>query len=430
MNKVSILVLSALAIFGIAVAAGNVSASDCNCGSGSGCNLGVDAGSDFEIDEGQTVRLDGSVSGDYTNVGWSCTGGILSDGYTLRPSFKISGYDDYSGQTYTCTLTAYNSCGSDSDSVKIRSTATRGLKSLRVALISRPKGECAPLQNVDLVATLYEYGGYDGDYTYRFDCENDGIWDKTATTEDTEYIATDLCDYINPGGYTARAEVSAGSRIVADTEIVSQRNCANSYANNYNYYNNPPSGQGHVSITKTVRNVTRGSGYQGTVTANPGDIVSYKIIVTADAGALNNIVVSDALPGGITNIRDLMIDGANPNGSLSSGINIGGLLGGQTRVITYTATVAGAYNFTYGQATLTNTATVAVGGNSANSSAAVQVYRNGLSGATMVSTGVGGNTVMGLMIALSGILMASWLFYRRRIKRILSSTINRFVRIA
>ncbi|MFC1630281.1 hypothetical protein ACFL06_01985, partial [Patescibacteria group bacterium] len=50
-------------------------------------------------------------------------------------------------------------------------------------------------------------GSAEGDIIYRFDCRNDGSWEKTETTSSTSFTAYDLCDYSINGNYTAMVQV-------------------------------------------------------------------------------------------------------------------------------------------------------------------------------------------------------------------------------
>jgi|GEM_PF-1023173 len=373
---------------------GGKSATDSVTLSGSDDPLDVNAGSDRYLnEEDDRVQLDGSVDGDYDSLNWSCTGGSLSDSDILRPNWRPSFsynndnyYYDYN-RTFTCTLTARNVCGSDSDTVKI--TVERRQKDFNVSLIARPKSDCAPLDNVDMIATVTNYGSSSGDFTYYFDCENDGSWDKIVSDDSADYTAVDLCDYRNAGSYTARVKVTRNGREATDTEIVRAETC------------NIPPQSGRVSITKTVSNLTQNIGYQGTVSANPLDIVSYKIVVTGVSGTTDNVWVGDMVPNGITNVREIMLDGQPAGGSLGS-LELGTIRAGQTKTITYTATVANASSFVWGQTTLNNVATLHAGNDIADSRAAVSVYRRAVQGATTVSTGLGSDMIAGLGIALAG----------------------------
>jgi len=381
------------------------SASDSVSITGTADDLEADAGPDKNINDNEnSVRLDGSVDGNYDSLSWSCTGGDLSSSSSLRPTFYSPDYNynynynswDYD-RTYTCTLTARNECGSDSDTMQVRVERDDD-QDFNVSLIARPKSDCAPLEDVDLVATVSNYGSlnYDRDFTYYFDCENDGHWDKTVTTDNTSYTAANLCDYRNVGNYTARVRVERQNRTATDTEIVRAEQCGSTAT-------------GDLSITKTVSNLSLGTGYQGTVSANPLNTVAYRIAVTGIAGTADNVTVTDAVPAGIANIRDLRVDGISVGGSLSSGISLGTIVSGQTKTITYTATVANDASFVYGQTTLTNVAMVTADGKSADSRAAVTVNRRAVMGATAISTGFDNQTLAGLGLGLAAaILCLAW----------------------
>ncbi|MFA6376133.1 MAG: hypothetical protein WCX69_01895 [Candidatus Paceibacterota bacterium] len=293
---------------------------------------------------------------------------------------------------------------------------------LRVALIAAPKTGCGPMYGVDLTATIYNYGSYRRDFIYYFDCENDGIWDKTVTSGETVYTANDLCTYANRAVFTARVKVDAGGRTLADTEIIKTNDCGNgNYPNYYqNQYVNPgyypsvpaPAANGQVSVQKLVSNLSDGTGYLASVNANPLEILSYKIIVAGVSGISRGINLVDALPAAIGNARDLRVDGASYPGNISAGINIGDLYAGQTKIVTFTATVAQASSFPYGQTALTNAATVYAGGASATARATVNVGRSGVNGATSVSTGFDANVFAQLGFAVAAAVMLLFLLAR------------------
>jgi hypothetical protein len=292
-------------------------------------NLSVNAGSDKYTTDNNSVTLDGSVNGDASRLSWSCTGGSLSNNEALRPDWQSGdSYNDRnscdnndSDQTYTCTLTARNECGSDTDSMTVH-----------------VQHNCQPKV------------------------------------------------YVAPIVYPVKTNYSQVSQ---------------------------------VNIQKWVSDLSNGSPWSASVNASPLDVVSYKIIVTAVQGDTDSISVSDAMPAGIADVRDLQIDGVAINGDLGSATNIGGLRQGQTRIITFDATVANENSFSYGRTALTNTATVYANGATANASATVNVYRHAVMGATTVSTGFDGNTTagigMGIAAAFLGIvLLARKLFARKQ----------------
>ncbi|MCX6759339.1 MAG: hypothetical protein NT012_02135, partial [Candidatus Nealsonbacteria bacterium] len=59
-----------------------------------------------------------------------------------------------------------------------------------------------------------------------FDCTNDGSWDKTITSGNIIYTASDLCDYSSAGNYTAKTRVQReGLSVENTTQIVVQSCC-------------------------------------------------------------------------------------------------------------------------------------------------------------------------------------------------------------
>ncbi len=358
-----------------------------DCGQDCG-TLNVNAGSDKTADAGETIRLNGSVSGDYDYLDWNCTGGSLSDDDVLRPNWKAPNTD----RTYTCTLTARNECGSDSDSMKI--TVEKEVEDFDVNLRVSPQSGCAPLNNVDLIAEITNYdNNSNDDFTYYFDCDNDGDWEKTVSVDDTDYTAKDLCDYRDDGSYTAKVKVARGGKTATDTATVDADNCSQDQV-------------GDFEITKTARNLTAGGDWQGTITAKPLDMISYRIVVRAVSENDANIYLTDIIPNGITNIRDLQIDGGYQGGNNLANLDLGHFNANQTKTITYTATVANESAFGLGQNTLNNTATINVDGKSASSNAAVVVNRALIFGATTISTGLGTDVLAGLGIALVAAVVA------------------------
>ncbi len=90
---------------------------------------------------------------------------------------------------------------------------------LSVTLSANPSSGNAPLNDVDLTANVS--GSASGDITYKFDCTSDGSWEKIVTTPNTSYTAYDLCDYPNPGNYTAKVRVERGGLSAEDTTQIS-----------------------------------------------------------------------------------------------------------------------------------------------------------------------------------------------------------------
>jgi hypothetical protein len=89
---------------------------------------------------------------------------------------------------------------------------------LSVELTAIPSSGTAPLNDVDLKAEVS--GTATGDITYKFDCTNNGTWEKTITQSGTTYIATDLCDYSSAENYTAKVEVTRQDLTAEDTATI------------------------------------------------------------------------------------------------------------------------------------------------------------------------------------------------------------------
>ena len=81
--------------------------------------------------------------------------------------------------------------------------------SLSVQISADPSSGPAPLLDVDLSASVS--GTTTGDITYKFDCTNDGSWERTITTSSTSFTAIDLCDYSSAGVFTAKIKVERES---------------------------------------------------------------------------------------------------------------------------------------------------------------------------------------------------------------------------
>jgi hypothetical protein len=195
-------------------------------------SAGTSKGEDktFTTTCGATVDLkangsDGPVSVNYggqVNLSWtsnSANSCVASGGWLGSKS--VSGtqtiYNLTSSQTFTLTCTG--SAGSDSDSV----TVNVGSPSLSVSLSPSPSSGCAPLSNVDLVASIT--GNVSGNTTYYFDCTNDGSWEKIITSSSNSYTASDLCNYSSVGTYTVKVRVENQGVSAEDTENINILSC-------------------------------------------------------------------------------------------------------------------------------------------------------------------------------------------------------------
>lgn len=174
--------------------------------------------------------------------------------------------------------------------------------------------------------------------------------------------------------FTFEARVNGTSSATVTNTAYVRSSEVSEISDNATVFINQTSGGGSVSrdlfISKRVQNVTSGTGYSTSVSANPGDRVRYEIrIETLGTASQSDVVVRDNLPGRLSFTNgDYILDGRN----------LGSLSAGTVRTFTYEAIVANADQFSNGGTTLTNTATVRsdqVGTRSA--SAQVIVTRSG-----------------------------------------------------
>jgi len=175
-------------------------------------------------------------------------------------------------------------------------------------------------------------------------------------------------------------------------------------------------GQGALSVSKTARNLTSGSGWSNIIYANPADTLMFMITLRAPASQnVSNATVRDYFPNNLTYKDQLIVSGAGSNysGDINSGINIGSINSGQTVAITYQAQVAPAQNFSYGTTTLNNNVSVTSSGSgyAPSSSASIIVTRSAVYGATTIPTGFTNNFWLdSFILPLTAVLIGVWLW--------------------
>ena len=174
----------------------------------------------------------------------------------------------------------------------------------------------------------------------------------------------------------------------------------------------PAASPGKVSVNKLVRNLSDGTDWANSVSADPGEALSFAIQVTAVNSALDNVIVKDVLPDRIIYRGNLKIDDTALTGDISSGLNIGHLSTHQTKVITFNAQVAQKDKFSFGETDLINTASAHTGSISNSDTATVKVAKKAVAGAaTSIYTGITDNVfVDSFILPLIISLFVVWLF--------------------
>ncbi len=188
------------------------------------------------------------------------------------------------------------------------------------------------------------------------------------------------------------------------------------------------------SVKTEVQNLTLGDTiwYQS-LRVRPGDYLRYRITIQSSADiVLRDIMVNSHLPGNVIYKGNLVIKDTLYLGDISRGtINVGNLLPGDLKIITFEAEVGPEVNFAYGENVLTNTVIAYNSNYSFETRCNITVSRKGVAGAstygslnnvgpgaaaaspTQVSTGISDSIFNSLLLPLllAGLLV--WLFRSR-----------------
>jgi len=172
------------------------------------------------------------------------------------------------------------------------------------------------------------------------------------------------------------------------------------------------------AIGKSVKNLSRGTAFSESVYAQPGERLTFMIVVQAGRDSLYDIVVKDTLPRGLIYRGDLRVDNVLTSGNIITGLNIGDLAAGERKAISFRADVAGAGSFTFGRTELTNTVLVSSGDTSRWDNAKVSVSRTAVAGtATEAPTGLTNNLFSdSFFLPLLITLLIIWLLKSRILK--------------
>jgi len=172
-------------------------------------------------------------------------------------------------------------------------------------------------------------------------------------------------------------------------------------------------GEASLTIEKLARNLSDGTPWSDSATADPTEVISFSIKVKAEDSAVHDIVVKDILPDKMTyQSNSLKIDNISSNGDIFFGLDIGDLASNQTKTITFNVQIAGSDQFSLGQTKLINT-TLAYATNTSDSDAVTVTVNKttGAGAATVVSTGFTNNIFLdSFLLPLAIALTMIWLF--------------------
>ncbi|MBL7156333.1 MAG: DUF11 domain-containing protein [Candidatus Pacebacteria bacterium] len=159
------------------------------------------------------------------------------------------------------------------------------------------------------------------------------------------------------------------------------------------------------SVVKKVKSLTENhTKWYESISSKPGDIVAFEIRVKApDNASAKDVIVKDSLPSKIAYKGNVRIDGlVKPGaGNILTGLNIGDLYAGQTRIITFEAEIVKASEFNYGNTDLVNTAMAYNIDKADTATAKVIVNRKKVAGITTITTGVFDSFALSLIITFA-----------------------------
>src|SRR3989339_32148 len=347
----------------------------------------ANAGPDQYVNPGQSTNLQGSgsdVNGQAVTYSWTCSGGYLSNSNIAQPTFVAPNVNF--GANYNCTLTVRNTAGLiATDDMIVR------INYVNNNIISNSVQTNSATNITTNSASLNGYL-YSTNTNNTFDTTF-GVWFQYGTS--ISYGSETLHQTMSYAGSFSQNVANLQPNTLYNFRAVAQDSSGQiSYGQNMTFQTTGR--QSTITVIKTVRNLSSGTNWANSVSAKPGDVLSFMIVssITGSTQNLNNVTVRDILPANLINRTNVIIDNVVNYGDLNSGINIGYLSPSQMRTITYQVQVAPSSNFNFGNTTLTNYVTVFstdVTGAQASASATVIVNKATVAGATSVSTGLTNN---------------------------------------
>jgi len=172
------------------------------------------------------------------------------------------------------------------------------------------------------------------------------------------------------------------------------------------------SAPGVFTVYKTVRNLSKGTGFEKSINVEPGEVLVFAISVKAGENPVSNLLVQDILPDKIIYRGDLKINNVSVAGDILTGLNIGNLAPNETKLITFKADVASKENFPFGQTKLKNKVLVSSSQTSLSDEAEIIVSKTAVAGAvTGIPTGLTNNLLFdSFILPLILSLTLVWLF--------------------
>ncbi len=169
----------------------------------------------------------------------------------------------------------------------------------------------------------------------------------------------------------------------------------------------------NLLATINVRNITDNTVLAKSVNADPTEKIEISIQVSGVNQTVPAVTVRASLPSRMNYEGNLKIDGAANSGNILSGISLGDLAAGQTKTITFEASVGNETQFNFGVNNLIATMIAYNTSTAITDSATIVVTRRAVAGAaTGVSTGITDSLVNYLLIPGALATALVWLLRR------------------
>jgi len=404
-----------------------------DCTTGQTCSNGTCQNQNISCSSSSDCGNSGYVGDSFCSGGdvyktyrtYTCNNAGTSSSYCSTSSSDKLMTDCASGQTCSngscgsnCTYHSYqqcsgnylywfNSCGVQEDLIQYCSNGCSN-NSCNTNNLTVQTNSATNTNNNQATLNGYVYGisNYNGS-AY----SNNTVWFQWGTT--TSYGNETTHQTMNYSGSFSQLINLYSNNATYHYRAVAQNNNGNTvYGQDMTFTTGTTTGT--LSVAKTVRNLSTGTGFANSVSASPSDVLMFMITVQATGNQdINNAYVRDTLPANLIYKNNLVVSGtSNYSGDINSGMNFGTITAGQTITITYQAQVAPASNFSYGTTTLTNSVSVTSSNTNytPTSNASVFVTRTAVYGASTISTGLTNrfwvdSFFLPLMIALGGIWM-------------------------
>jgi len=178
----------------------------------------------------------------------------------------------------------------------------------------------------------------------------------------------------------------------------------------------------HFAIKKTIRNVSQGTVFLDSIHANPGDVLTFGIVIQTKEESVYDLIIKQNLAKNLIYRGELKVNDKLTTGDIFTGFNVGNLAPHQKITITFRVDVAGAESFHLGQTELINTVSVSSRETSHSDTAKIIVTKGAVAGAvagtaTVVPTGLTNNIFFdSFFLPLLVTILIIWLFKSRLIR--------------